>query len=577
MFGVAGLAVLASIADRAKSRLASVVVAFGLAMFIGVPVLAQPGLAPRETVTFAVSQTTTVGQSVYVVGDLPELGGNDTSRAIKLSPSAYPLWRASVSLPAGRTYTYRVIVRSDGPTQQNAVATTVQGPFVATTAQQPRATRSKAVWITTPYAQPVLWWRAISPVAGAAFAPVAMTQTAVTSAVRTGDRAGEHTFIAWGMHQAGEAFEFYVTDAAQPGVRTPTSGTLATNLDGVFVQDGQMYTYVPAWSVSGARRAYSPSSVPTIFSPQLNETRGYRVFLPRGYDQHTMRRYPVLYMHDGQNVFESGAFGSWNASGTIATLQASGRMSEVLVVAIDNGPNRLRDYLPSTDSLGGTGRGESYLSFIRDTLKPVIDAQYRTRPEASWTGLMGSSMGAVISLQGVWDFTPTFTRGGLLSGAWQTCPNYLTRVRTTPTRAVRMWLDSGDSGTSADNYWLTLGLRDHFVEGTTAKYALAGPLQHAVGFGQQHNEAAWSARLPDALVHLYPGQEEPSDLLRGVFGPHWDVTGDGVMGIEDVYAQNIPGGPGQRSDADLSGAIDALDALLIERAVRNREVGGMAR
>ena len=542
--------------------------------------IAQPGLAPRETVTFAVTQTTTVGQSVYVVGDLPELGGNDTSRAIKLSPGAYPLWCATVSLPAGRTYTYRFLVRSDGPTQQNGAATTVQGPLVASTAQQPRPTRSKAVWITSAYAQPVLWWRAISPVAGSAFTPVTMTRTTVTGPARSGDRSGEGTFIAWGLHLAGEAFEFYVTDAAQPGSRTPTTGTYATNLDGVFVQDGQMFTYVPAWSVGGARRAYSPSSVPTVFSPQLNETRGYRVFLPRGYDQHTTRRYPVLYMHDGQNVFESGAFGSWNAAGTIASLQASGRMSEVLVVAIDNGPNRLRDYFPSTDSLGGTGRGEAYLSFIRDTLKPIIDAQYRTKPDAFWTGLMGSSMGGVISLQGVWDFTSTFTRGGLLSGAWQTCPNYLMRVRTTPVRAVRMWLDSGDSGTSADNYWLTLGLRDHFVEGSASKYALSGELQHMVGFGQQHNEAAWAARLPDALTHLYPAQEEPNDLLRSVFGPHWDVTGDGVMGIEDLYAQsvqNVPGAGGTRSDADLGGTIDAADAALIERAFRTGETAGMSR
>lgn len=555
---------------RAASRLWGVVLAAILVAACAAPLaLAQPGtppgvqgLAPTRDTLFEISRTTTPGQSVYVVGDTPELGDNDVRLAPKLSPAAYPLWRATIALPAGRTITYRYLIRNDGPgqTSQSSNATTVAGPFSLTTADAPRPTSTKALWLSWPRAGAILHWRTrAQPGTNPPFAPRPMARFGPGVAGRPNDTA----YLAWGFGRAGDALEFFFTDA-QGQNRTPALGTYSTSLDGAWIQDGQVFSYVPAASPQPARRNYSPGAVPTVFSPQLNESRGVRVFLPRGYDAHTSRRYPVLYMHDGQNVFESGAFGSWNAASTITQLQASGAIREIIVVALDNGPNRLTDYLPPGDFLTGAGRGDRYLQYIRDTIKPQIDATYRTIPSDS--GLMGSSMGGVISLYGAWDFTSTFTRAGLLSGAWQTCPNFLARVRSTPMRPVRLWLDSGDSGTSSDNYWPTLSLRDHFVEGTTPKAALNAAVAHAIGFGQQHNEAAWTIRLPLALAYLYPAQEEPNALLREVFGPHWDVTGNGAMTIDDAYAiARVP------EDLDFSGTADPADAQRVVGLLRREE------
>lgn len=536
-----------------------------LAMAIASAVRGQ-GLGPRQDVTFEITQATAAGQSIFVLGNAPELGDNDVRNAIKLSPAAYPTWRATISLPAGRSFTYSYYVRTDGPgqTSQASNGTLASGPFTIDVPDQPRATISKAVWVSwrTAGAVPTLYWR-VKPPAGTttAYAARAMERFGPAGA----DRPIDTRYFAWGFGRAGDQIEFYFSNGL---TRDPIFGSYSTALDGAFVQGGQVYSYIPVGSPGVPARGYSASAVPTLYSPQLNETRGYRVFLPRGYAQHTWRSYPVLYMHDGQNVFEVGPFGSWNGATAVTSAQSYGAAREFIVVALDNGPNRLRDYLPPTDSLGGTGRGDAYLAYIRDTVKPFIDANYRTIPSDS--GLMGSSMGAVISLYGVWDFTSTFTRGGLMSGAWQTCPNYLARVRSTAMRPVRMWLDSGDSGTSSDNYWLTYGLRDHFVEGVPAKAALSGRLAHMVGFGQQHNEAAWAARLPTALAYLYPAQDEPNELLRTVFGPHWDVDGDGAMRIEDLaMASRTP------RDLDLDGAADQGDAARLAGFLRRQERGAM--
>jgi predicted alpha/beta superfamily hydrolase len=553
------------------------VVAWAVVALVACVARGQVATPGRVDVTFSVTQTTSVGQSVFVLGDRPELGGGVMSRAVKLTPTAYPLWRGTISLPAGATYTYRFVTRADGPGQTSLATngTFVSAPVTATApslAATPSDVPSKVLALTWGVPRPAMFWRAGG-------SSGAFTRVDLTDFGPSPNRTGERVWLAWGFMAAapaGSAYEFYFTAQDGTSLRYPATGTYSTTLDGAWVQDGQQYTYVPASNPGAARRDYNPASVPTIVSPQLgNAARGYRVFLPRGYDQHSMRRYPVLYMHDGQNVFESGSFGSWNAAPTLTNLQALAQMREVIVVGLDNGPNRLTDYLPPTDILTGIGRGDAYLSYIRDTVKPLIDSTYRTIPDASVTGIMGSSMGGVISLYGVWDFTSTFTRGGLLSGAWQTCPNYLNRVRSTPSRAVRMYIDSGDSGTANDGYWPSYNLRDYFVDQAPSRYSLEGSLRHDDGFGQQHNESSWAQRLPAALAFLYPPSDGRNEILGELFGSQWDVDRDGDVDGDDLATQGAAFPQGSR-DLNLDGTVNSADAQTLERHLRRDEARGMA-
>lgn len=497
---------------------------------------------PRVDVPFSIQYQTVVGQSVYVVGDLPELGANDVRRAVKLEPSAYPLWRATISLPTNRSYSYRFIWRNDSAAQVASLsnATTISGPFVVSTAADQAPPPGKLIAYHSGWTAPVLNWRQ----GNGTFVTEPM------SFVSEARGPGESRWVArldrlrTGVI-TGAPIEFFITDPATAG-RDPFSGSYVTALDAVLLQDGQQFTSIPAPQVSPAQRAYNPASPPTrpSIATNLGGSRAYRVFLPRGYAQHSLppfnKRYPVLYMHDGQNVFEQGAFGTWNAATTISNLQNSAQMREIIVVAIDNGPNRLNEYAAPD---GGPGIGDRYTRFIRDELKPFIDTTYRTIPTADVTGVAGSSMGGQISLYQGWDFASTFTRIGAFSGAWNVAGSinnvavfntaFYDRVRNQLTRPqLRLYLDSGDSGTANDNFSLTMSLRDNLIARASGAYTLERQLDHVVGLAQQHNEAAWAARLPAALIYLYPATEEPNHQLmalwrtRGVVPP---AAGDALV------------------------------------------------
>ncbi|MDX2118841.1 MAG: alpha/beta hydrolase-fold protein [Planctomycetota bacterium] len=536
-----------------------------LALASSVTAQSTQGLAPRQDVTFQITQTTTFGNSVFVVGDLPELGSNSTANAVKLSPAAYPTWRATISLPTGRNYSYRYIVRADGTGQQNSAATNVSGSITASTTNQTRPTISKALWLTWDIDKPVLWWRSASPTSGGAFVSRPMQYYGPAVAGRPSDKQ----WFTWGFHIGGEAFDFYFTDK-NGNARYPASGYYSTNMDGVFVQEGQLYSYVPATGVTAARRDYNPSNPPTLYSPQLNQTRAYRVFLPRGYDQNTTRRYPVIYFHDGQNIFDQGTFGTWNAATTLSNLQATGQMQEVIAVGLDNiGDTRRSDYSPPGDNFG---RADQYFNYIVNTVKPVIDANYRTLPDAANTSSIGSSMGGIVSLYAGYDWSSTFRRVGCFSTAWWLIPNYTNYIKTQPARPnLRIYMDCGDSGSTsggnnADGYWDSYGVRDNFIQDTSPKYTLEGSMRYVIGFGQNHNETAWAARLPGALTFLFPSQGEPNQLLRTMFSPNWDVNADGRVDIEDLYKQN-------QSPADLNfdGVINAADTSVLEGFLRRNE------
>lgn len=536
-----------------------------LAASFASPVHAAP---PRQNVVFSINQTTSVGQSVFVLGDLPELGNSDMRYAVKLDPSAYPTWRVTISLPANRSYTYRYVLRSDGPgqTSQSANGTQIGSVIAASTSAAPLAPPTKSILWTTDLANPILWWRQDT----GAFQQKPLERYG-PGRVRSGN-VQEQIWFSWNVGVGGKSIEFYLTDS-QGGNRAPTFGNFNTDLDAAFVQDAKIFSYLPAPSVSVSKRDYFASAPPSMFSTNLSESRPYRVYLPRGYAEHTTRRYPVLYMHDGQNIFENGAFGTWNMAPTLETQTNGGKIREAIVVGVDNTANRLKDYLPPGDSISGSGAGwaDKYARFLRDELKPYIDAHYRTLTGASDTLTMGSSMGGVVSLYLGWDFTDTFGKIGAMSGAWWTTTNFLARVKPAANfRDIRIYMDHGDSGTSNDDYWNSLNLRDAFVGGNPVRYPLEGTLRHVVGFGQQHNEAAWSARLPGALVFLLPPADETNEILRDVFNPAYDVNADGKIDVEDIYAQH-----GTPKDLDADGMTNSADVQRLTDFIRRNEIEEM--
>lgn len=149
-----------------------------------------------------------------------------------------------------------------------------------------------------------------------------------------------------------------------------------------------------------------------FFMPQLNRHRRIWLYLPPDYSL-SHRRYPVLYMHDGQNLFEEwAAFGEyWAVDETIDAMER-----KCIVVGIDNGgEHRLNEYKIHDDEEFGPGEGRPYLAFLTETLKPFIDAHYRTKTDREHTWIAGSSMGGLISYFAALLHPETYGKAGIFS------------------------------------------------------------------------------------------------------------------------------------------------------------------
>lgn len=150
--------------------------------------------------------------------------------------------------------------------------------------------------------------------------------------------------------------------------------------------------------------------------PQLNRTRRIWIYLPMGYDT-SETKYPVLYMQDGQNLFDKNTSfaGEWEVDETLNKLFQTGDKS-VIVVGIDNGGlNRINEYSPWVNTQYGGGQGDNYSRFIVETLKPYIDSHFRTKPDRINTGIMGSSLGALISFYSAIKYQDVFSKVGVFS------------------------------------------------------------------------------------------------------------------------------------------------------------------
>lgn len=168
---------------------------------------------------------------------------------------------------------------------------------------------------------------------------------------------------------------------------------------------GLVNDFVPRWASYGL--TYNPAFKPKIevvdeafFIPELNKNRRVVALLPYNYHKQTEKRYPVLYLHDAQNLFnEKSSFGNWGIDRKLAVLAEKG-MGDIIVIAVDHGGvERVGEFLPPVDNHSlGPSEGRDYVRFIAQTLKQYIDNHFRTIPNRRHTGMGGSSMGGLITI-----------------------------------------------------------------------------------------------------------------------------------------------------------------------------------
>ena len=285
-----------------------------------------------------------------------------------------------------------------------------------------------------------------------------------------------------------------------------------------------------------------------VESRHLGGARVVRVYLPPSYDSAPRKRYPVLYLHDGQNVFSPAGtnccfgWGNWGLDTTADRLAAEGRMREVIMVAVDNSRARYKEYRgmiheaegkPPRKSAAtnetGNERFEAYAKFLVEELKPRIDREFRTLKTPASTGVMGSSLGGICSLSLAWENPKAFGLAASLSGSFQIeRRNFLTRVlkpfESRP-KTLRLYLDSGvvdytgdDDGRRHTDAVVAelrrIGWKDgrnllHFTDEhplNDEELDRAG-LRHdkrEEARRSQHNEFYWRLRAWRALEFLFP-------------------------------------------------------------------------
>ncbi|NTW01200.1 MAG: glycogen debranching protein GlgX [Oscillochloris sp.] len=241
-------------------------------------------------------------------------------------------------------------------------------------------------------------------------------------------------------------------------------------------------------------------TIASFASPQLDNQRDILIYLPPSYDKST-NRYPVIYAQDGQNLFdEATSFaGEWHVDETLEALASQG--IEVIVVGIPNmGERRVDEYSPFADAEERGGRGDAYLAFIAETLKPYIDRSFRTRTEPEHTGLMGASQGGLISLYGILQRSDVFGIAVVLSPALGFADGAIfAMIGQIVLPPGRIYLTVGTAEGEIARAQARR-LRDLLL----AKGAIPDlQLRYYEAAGGSHNEAAWSARVPDAFTWAF--------------------------------------------------------------------------
>jgi predicted alpha/beta superfamily hydrolase len=244
----------------------------------------------------------------------------------------------------------------------------------------------------------------------------------------------------------------------------------------------------------------------------LRNRRAVDVYLPPSYGG-SRRRYPVIYLQDGQNLSnpETAFSGTWELPRAMRALAAEGL--EAIIVGIHHGVDRrLPEYSPYSDSKHGAGDGRRYLGFLTGTLKPRIDRRFRTLPDRDATAIGGSSMGGLISLYAFLRFGAVFGAACVMSPAlWFGDRRIFEAAATARARAGRIYLDVG----TAEGPEALKDARRMRRLLQTRGYRKGSLLYHEAE-GAPHSEAAWAERLAPALAFVLGRGGNQEDLTTKV-------------------------------------------------------------
>jgi len=291
-------------------------------------------------------------------------------------------------------------------------------------------------------------------------------------------------------------YEYKFTRGGWETVETTSDGRNIANRVLKLMSDTILNIDIGGWSEGKAQViAHTMNSnvqiLDTAFHiPQLNRDRRVWIYLPKNYST-SKASYPVLYMHDGQNLFDNATSfaGEWGVDDAIDSAK-----KQCIVVGIDNGgPVRMNEYNPYDHEKFGAGQGALYVDFLAKTLKPYIDKHYRTKKDASNTIIAGSSMGGLISMYAVMKYPKVFGKAGVFSPAFWAAPALKTdldkMVKSSTHKNVRIYFYAGEQEGNqmvVDMLYIFEAMRKKTAAKMKVKINAEG----------RHNEPTWRNEFP---------------------------------------------------------------------------------
>ncbi|HEX8889063.1 MAG TPA: alpha/beta hydrolase-fold protein [Pyrinomonadaceae bacterium] len=245
----------------------------------------------------------------------------------------------------------------------------------------------------------------------------------------------------------------------------------------------------------------------------LSADRDVLIYLPPGYDADKRKHYPVLYLHDGQNLFDGATSfikgAEWRVDETAQSLIAEKTIQPIVIVGIYNsGSDRIDEYTPTADAKYKGGHADAYGRMIVEELKPFIDSNYRTLKDANNTGLGGSSLGGLVSLYLALKYPNVFGKAAIISpSVWWDKKEIVREVEILKKRPrLRIWLDTGtkEGGNESEANETTMNaraLRDALI---AKGWKESKDLKYFEAVGAGHNERAWEQRVGPMLKFLFP-------------------------------------------------------------------------
>lgn len=318
-------------------------------------------------------------------------------------------------------------------------------------------------------------------------------------------RLGHYRFHFGKPLQLGEALEYKYIKGGWESEELGADGFPPTNRR-MEVPRGKVNDVVPRWKQHS--QGYDPKYYPDIqivaqrFNvPQLRRRRRISVLLPWNYNS-SGKHYPVLYLQDGQNLFEDSApFGTWGVDKQLAAMAGQGKGDFILVAIDHGGKERIREFSPYDTPKWGEGMGQDYARFLAETLKPYIDKNFRTLADREFTGIGGSSMGGLISIYAGLMFPQIFSKFMIFSPSLWVSPHIFQEpvaLSKLPETKIYLYAGGKEGANMVSNV-------KKFKDSVEKRGMMPGALQFRLEIDPhgRHNESRWGEEFPKAVEWLF--------------------------------------------------------------------------